>query len=129
MKIVHARDPLQAILEDVGDLDAIEVISQYVLLGKYMREAGMMTEGGIEIPQEVVKDDRYQTKVGLILKIGNFAFKDDQHVNFHGWRPNLLDWVGYRPSDGMDMQIGKHICRLVPDVHIKLRLKHPDAIF
>jgi hypothetical protein len=130
MKIVHAHDPLQAIVEAVGpELDNIEVISQYVLLGKYVREAGMMTTGGIEIPQEVVKDDRYQTKVGLVLKIGLTAFKDDEHVKFHGWRPNLLDWVAYRPSDGMTLQIGRHECRLIPDVQIKLRLKHPDAIF
>jgi hypothetical protein len=130
MKIVHARDPLKTIVEAVGqELDNIEVISQYVLVGKYVREAGMMTSGGIEIVEEVVKDDRYQTKVGLVLKIGNFAFKDDAHVNFHGWRPNLLDWVAYRPSDGMNMQIGTHECRLIPDVHIKLRLTHPDAIF
>jgi hypothetical protein len=130
MTIVHERDPLKAIIDDVGpDLDAIEVPFQYVLLGKYVRPAGAKTKGGIEIPEAAVSDDRYQTKVGLVLKIGANAFKDDEHVKFYGWRPNLLDWVGFRPSDGMTMQIGNHECRLVPDVHIKLRLKHPDAIF
>ena len=77
----------------------------------------------------MVKDDRYQTKVGLVLKLGHTAFKDDDNVKFHGWRPNLLDWVAYQPSDGMTLQIGRHECRLIPNVHIKLRLKHPDAIF
>ncbi len=130
MTIVHDRDPVQQIIDDVGPhLDDIEIPTQYVLLGKYVRPEGAKTRGGIEIPLEALKDDRFQTKVGLVLKIGNTAFKDDDTVKFHGWRPNLLDWVAYRPSDGMTMQIGNHECRLVPDVHIKLRLKHPDAIF
>lgn len=129
MRIVHERDPKQAIMNDVGPLDDIEVLHQYVLLGKYVRPAGLKTLGGIELPEEVVKDDRYQTKVGLVLKLGARAFYDDETVKFHGFQPDIGDWVAFRPSDGMSMQIGKHECRLVPDVHIKLRLKHPDAVF
>lgn len=128
-RIVHERDPRQAIIEDVGDLSAIEVLFQYVLLGKYVRPAGVKTAGGVEIPEQAVADDRYQTKVGLVLKLGHTAFNDDDAVKFNGWKPDVYDWVAFRPSDGLTMQIGRHECRLVPDVHIKLRLQHPDAVY
>ena len=73
MQFVHKDDPKQAIFNDVGPLAGIEVLNQYVLLGKYVRPAGLMTTGGIELVEEVVKDDRYQTKVGLVLKLGTTA--------------------------------------------------------
>jgi hypothetical protein len=129
MRLVHEKDPRQQITDDVGPLHAVEVLGQYVLIGKYVRPAGIKTAGGIEIPEAAVSDDRYQTKVGLVLKLGHRAFVDDDQVKFHGWKPEIGDWVGFRPSDGMTLQIGRHECRLVPDVHIKLRLTHPDAVY
>jgi hypothetical protein len=129
MQFVHKDDPRQEIFNDVGPLDGIEVLNQYVLLGKYIRPAGLMTVGGIALPESAVTDDRYQTKVGLVLKLGTTAFRDDDQIKFHGWKPDLGDWVAFRPSDGLTMQIGRHECRLVPDVHIKLRLAHPDAVY
>jgi co-chaperonin GroES (HSP10) len=129
MELVHKDDPKQQILDDVGRLDSIEVLFQYVLLGKYIRPAGIETRGGIALPQQAVEDDRFQTKVGLVLKLGHTAFQDGDGVSFKGWKPSIGDWVAFRPSDGMTMQIGRHECRLVPDVHIKLRLSHPDAVY
>ena len=129
MQFVHKDDPRQAIFSDVGSLDGIEVLNQYVLLGKYIRPAGLKTIGGIEVPESFVADDQFQTKVGLVLKWGPTAFQDDDQVKFHGWTPNVGDWVAFRASDGLNFQIGRHECRLVPDVHIKLRLAHPDAVY
>src|SRR5258708_34640278 len=100
MRIVPDRDPVQEIIDDVGPhLDDIEIPTQYVLLGKYVRPEGAKTRGGIEIPLEALKDDRFQTKVGLVLKIGNTAFKDDDTGKFHGVRPNRLDCVAHAAPD------------------------------
>jgi hypothetical protein len=131
VRLVHTTDPREVIVRDVGPIEDIEVLFQNVLIGKYVRPAGLVTEGGIELPEAAVKDDRFQTKVGLVLKVGHTAFKDDPAtgVFFHGFAARPLEWVAYRPSDGLNMQIGRHECRLVADVHIKLRLKHPDAIY
>lgn len=129
MQFVHEDDPRQTIIDDVGPLEAIEVLNQYVLIGKYIRPEGLKTRGGIALPESAVSDDRFQTKVGLVLKIGNAAFMDDEQVKFHNWRPQIGDWVAFRSSDGLNFQIGRHECRLVADVHIKLRLTHPDAVY
>lgn len=129
MQFVHKDDPKQEIVNDTGLLDAIEVVGQYVLIGKYIRPAGLKTMGGIELPESAVADDRYQTKVGLVLKMGPRAFQDDDQVKFYGWKPDIGDWVAFRSSDGLNFQVGRHECRLVPDVHIKLRLAHPDAVY
>lgn len=129
MRIIHDEDPAVAMLRDVGPLDDLEVLFQNVLIGLYVRPAGVKTLGGIEIPEEAVKDDRYQTKVGLVLKVGHTAFIDADGVTFFGFRAQPGEWVAYRPSDGLSMQIGRHQCRLIADVHIKMRIKHPDAIF
>lgn len=132
MRIVHTIDPRQSILDDVGrDIDSIEVLNQYVLIGKYLRPADAKTEGGVYLSEKAVEEDRYQTKVGLVLKLGSRAFVDDpeHNVKFYGFSVYPGQWVGFKPSDGLTMQVGKHECRLVPDVHIKLRLKHPDAVF
>ena len=129
IRIVHERDPRQAIIEDVGPLDSIEVLFQNVLLGKYVRPADAKTEGGVLLSEAVVADDKFQTKVGLVLKVGHTAFIDTPGVEFGGFKAEPGQWVAYRPSDGMTMQIGRHECRLIPDVHIKMRLRHPDAIY
>jgi co-chaperonin GroES (HSP10) len=130
MRVVHDKDPRQEIFADVGPLEAIEVLNQYVLIGIYVRKAGMKTPGGIELPQAAVDDDQYQTKVGLVLKLGPRAFQDDENVKFYGFKPKIGDWVAFRASEGtFPFQIYRHKCRLIADVHIKLRLKHPDAIY
>lgn len=130
VRLVHDKDPKQRIIEDVGPLAAIEVLNQYVLVGLYTRVAGTKTAGGIELSEEFVKDDQFQTKVGLILKLGPRAFEDEDGVTFYGWKPSIGDWIAFRASDGQfPFQVHKHKCRLIADVHIKLRLSHPDAIY
>lgn len=130
IKPLHETDPRDVIWEEVGSLDGIEPLFQNVLVATYIR-AGK-TVGGILLVDKVVDEDRYQGKVGMVLKLGPRAFVDDldNRVFFHGFRVEPGDWVVFRPSEGLKMQVGKRDCRLVADVHIaKMRVSHPDAVY
>ena len=128
MKLVHDEPPRQAIWREVGPLDKIHPVNQYVLIALYIRPS-TRTLGGIEIPETAVDEDRYQGRVGLVLKVGPRAFVDDGPAKFYGFSCIPGDWVVYRPSDGMRMQIGKRDCRLIPDVAIKMVLDEPDEVY
>jgi co-chaperonin GroES (HSP10) len=128
MSIVHDEDPRKVIWREVGDLGGIEPLYQGVLVAIYVRPA-TRTPGGIEIPETVVDEDRFQAKAGMVLKVGRRAFVDDGPLQFHGFRVEPGDWVVYRPSDGLKMQIGSRECRLIPDVHLKMTITHPDLVY
>jgi Chaperonin 10 Kd subunit len=130
MRLVHDEPPAEVIWKEVGPLDKIEVVGQYVLVCLYIRPA-TRTTGGVEIPETAVDEDRYQGRVGMVLKLGPQAFvdSDDPPVKFFGFKPQPGQWVVYRPSDGMRMQIGRRECRVITDVAVKLRLGSPDEVY
>ena len=125
---VHEEDPRQVIWREVGKLDGVEPLNQQVLVAIYVRPA-TRTEGGVYLAETSVDEDRYTGRVGMVLKIGRRAFVDDGPVKFYDFRLEPGDWVMYRPSDGIGLQIGTRQCRIVPDVHFKIKLSHPDAVY
>jgi hypothetical protein len=132
-KLVHAEAPALAIWRELGNvLDDFDIAAQGVLVATYKRPAGIKTAGGVEVPQEVVKDDEFQSKTGLVVKLGRRAFTDDEHIQWNGYRCDVGDWVVFRGSDGMKMAIGGpggvHV-RLISDVHLKMKVPHADAVF
>jgi co-chaperonin GroES (HSP10) len=129
-KLVHKEDPAAAIWRELGDaLDGFDIAAQSVLLGTYLRPDDVQTEGGILIPHAAVKDDAYQSKVGLVLKLGRRAFVDDEHVAWNGYRCDVGDWVVFRASDGMKLQIREVHCRLISDVYLKMKVPTADAVY
>ena len=73
-QISQSSDPRAAIIKAVGDLSGARVTADLVLLGTYIRNE--KTAGGIIRPQENLKEDEYQGKVGLVLKKGPLAYAD-----------------------------------------------------
>lgn len=131
IKPVHEEDPADVIWREVGDLDGIDVLFQNVLVAIYIRPV-TKTAGGVFMAEKTVEEDRYQAKVGMVLKVGHTAFLDDEKngVFFGGFRAVPGDWLTYRPSEGLKMQIGKRECRLIADFHVaKMRLTHPDQVY
>lgn len=135
LRTLHVEDPRQVIMDAVGaDLTLVEPMNQQVLVAIYIRPATrLMTRDGrettLEIAEEAVDEDRYQGKVGMVLKKGPMAFVDDGPVKFHEQDVEPGDWVLYRASDGLKLMIGDRECRLIPDVYIKAKIGHPDAAF
>ena len=129
IRTLHIEDPRDTIWEAVGaDLNVVEPMNQQVLVAIYIRPA-TRTASGLEIAEEAIDEDRYQGKVGMVLKKGPRAFKDDGQVKFYDQDVTLGDWVVYRASDGLKCMIGDRECRLIPDVYIKAKADHPDAVF
>lgn len=132
-RIAHDTDPREAIFKELGDLSGFDIAAQGVLVATYTREGDAKIAGtNLIMPEAAVKDDQFQSKTGLVVRLGRRAFKEDQHVQWHGFSCGIGDWVVFRASDGLKMQVpgmgGIH-CRLIADVHLKMKIPNPDAVF
>lgn len=126
-EISQASNPKDALKSAVGDLSGIELYFNHILVAIYIRNE--KTTGGIIRPTSNVQEDIYQGKVGLVLKKGPMAFRDDQDISFIGQNVNIDDWVVYRSSDGWQCQINGVNCRVVMDRNIRMRVKKPEELF
>ena len=111
----------------IGNLDNVEVFFNYVLVATHVRSE--KTAGGIIRPDRNKDEDVYQGKVGLVLKKGPMAFRDDAEIDFRGQDVNEDDWIVYRVGDGFDLTIRGVACRMLADRNIKLRIPDPEIVF
>jgi len=126
---IHLEDPAAVIWQDVReDLPKVTPMNQQVLVANYVRPA-THTVGGVEIAEEAVDEDRYQGKIGMVLKKGPMAFVSEGAIQFHGQDVEPGDWVVYRASEGLKGMIGNREVRFIADVHIRPKIAQPDAVF
>lgn len=128
LKLSSASDPKKAIREILGKLsDQIDVLHGKVLIALYI--APEKTAGGIYRPQENVKEDVWQGMVGLVVKKGLIAFKDDDTTKFGGADlKEFEDWVAFTPGDGRRIQVNGVDCRIIEDTQIMMKVKDPTVI-
>jgi co-chaperonin GroES (HSP10) len=127
MKMEHAIDPKVEILNTVGDLKDVEIFNLQVLVGIYIRPN--KTKSGIILTDKYVDEDKYQGKVGLVLKMGSSAFKDETGKWFKDVDVKVGDWVVFRPSDGWSVSINDQPCRILDDMNIRGRIQSPDMVW
>lgn len=127
MKMVHDVDPRKVLWDAAGDLKGIELTANQVLFALYMRPD--KTESGIFLSDVTRKEDEYQGKVGLVLKMGPQAFVDSDDYSFGDLRINIGDWVVSWVSDGRQTKINGCLCRVVKDTEIRMRVDTPDRVF
>ena len=129
-------DPKKALLDAAGDLSDYEVAGNLVLVATYIQPE--KTKGGIILSGTSLAEDRFQGKVGLILKCGPAAFRDEPKAGifFYGFAAEPSEWVLYRPSDAMELFIRDRRklndglpCRLIEDSLIKARVSDPSLIY
>jgi hypothetical protein len=130
---VTNKDPKQELWDKLGDLSEVEVFNNQVLVAVYIRPT-TTTLGGkaFYLTDKAVDEDRYQSKVAMIIKKGPQAFKDANGVWFAGTEFNLGDLIVYRASDGLAMELrnpaaksveeGKVLCRLLEDTSVRMRV-------
>ena len=87
------------------------------------------TKGGIFLPDKAKDEDKYQSKVGLILKLGPSAFVDETQNWFKGVTIKEHDWIVFRPSDGWAITVHGVLCRILKDVQVKGRVQNPDEVW
>ncbi len=136
-----AHDPAAPLLEAAGDLSDYEVFHNLVLVATYIAPPRMLKGPNgeniqLHAPDNALAEDRFQGKVGLVLKVGPTAFQDDSVAKFGGVTVKPGDWVMYRPSDGFELFIRDRrrtneglSCRLVEDVFIRGRASDPSLIY
>lgn len=131
LRIKLTANPADVILSQVGDLEGYKVHGARILLAIYERakQGEVKSTGGIIIPETsggTLDEDRWQSKICLVLKKGPIAFKDDNSNQFHGDDVSVGDWVAIRPTDGWQIEINGQRCRIVRDSDIQISV--PDAL-
>lgn len=116
----------EELLESV-DVSGYEVAPADVLVLIYKRAS--VTAGGVHLPDMTLQEDRWQGKVGLVLKVGAGAFVDSARVKFSGFSAKRSDWVVFSPSDGWPLQLGRKDCRQLEDVCIRAVIPDPDFVY
>jgi len=129
-KPVEALDTKQQIIDRIGDLSDYRIAPSELLLAIYQRPE--MTAGGIVLPSSNLKEDLYQGKAHLVIKIG-------ADCDFFGLDVKLHDWVVVRPSDGwaLDINARPNImdrkdfvpCRMTFGKHIRAIIPHPGMVW
>lgn len=130
---IHDADPKKEIMKKLGkQLASVTLYGNNILVATYMRPK-MAKFGTLELQlaDATRKEDEYQGKVGLVLKLGPRAYVDDELFQFHGQKVDVGDWVVYRPSDGWQLTMveGGVLCRMLVESSIKMRIPSPDAVW
>lgn len=127
-KLSQAKDQKKELQKAVGDLSGVALLGNRVLVGIYIEPE--KTKGGIILSSGTIKESVWQGTVGVVLKKGHVAFKDDSanKVHFEGETVNVGDWVVFRPGDSRRVQINGIDCRMVEDVLIDMIIDDPNAI-
>ena len=126
-RMTHDVDPKKAILDELGDISDIELFHNQVLAAVYIRPE--KTKSGLYLSDSIREEDKWQGKVGLIVKTGPDAFKDDSGRWFQGMTFNEHDWIFFRPSDGWQITLHGVLCRIIDDTDIRGRLPAPDVVW
>lgn len=124
-KIAESDDPKSALIDAVGDLSKISLFSGRVLVAIYIAPE---TVRGIIRTDTNKREDIYQGSVGLVLKKGVLAFKDDNTTSFHGQDVQPNEWVVFRPGDAKRIQLNGVDCRIVEDTTIDMVVSDPAIV-
>lgn len=128
VSIATASDPKAEILKLLGDaLNNFSVLGDRVLVATYIRSE--KTKGGIYMPGTQRDEDRYQGKVGLILKKGPTAFKYDGAYPYEGIVPANGEWAVYRTSDTWEFFLNNVSCRLLTSDLIRAVVTDPALAY
>ena len=127
MTMDHEIDPREKLKQEVGDLSGVEIFNNQILCAVYIRPK--KTKSGIYLADQTTEEDRYQSKVGLILKMGPQAFVDETNSWFSGNEAKVDDWIVFRPSDGWSIVVNGVLCRILDDTSVRGRTSQPDAVW
>lgn len=127
MIMQHDVDPAKNITDEMGDTSPVEIFRNQVLVAVYIRP--QKTKSGIFLTDKTTDEDRFQSKVGLVIKAGPTAFVDDTGQWFSNVSIKEGDWVVFRPSDGWSITVNNVLCRVIDDVNIRGKIDHPDRVW
>lgn len=127
MIMEHIVSPKQELLRTIGDISSVEIFNNQVLVAVYIRP--QKTKSGIFLTNQTVDEDRYQSKVGLIIKKGKSAFVDESGKWFDGISVDIHEWIVFRPSDGWSITVNGILCRMIDDINVRATIDNPDRVW
>ena len=127
MTMEHETDPAISLKKEIGDVSNVEVFNNQMLVAVYIRPS--KTKSGIILTNQTTDEDKFQSKVGLVVKKGPNAFEDATGEWFKNVKINEGDWIVFRPSDGWSITVNGVLCRMIEDVNIKGRIDQPDRVW
>lgn len=138
-EIAAAVDPKQGLLTALGDYSGYECFHNRVLVATYVAADRVITRDDgtkttLHMPDNKRVEDRFQSRCGLVLKLGPLAFKDDNVAKFGGIVVKEGDWVVYTPSNGREIfftqnKIDGVPCRIIEDAYIDGRIDDPSKLY
>jgi hypothetical protein len=126
MEIAQASDPKRAIQHNVGDLSKVMVFSGACWSASTSRRRKHLA--GSSARTRTCARTYIQGQVGLVLKKGEMAFKDDDATKFHGQDVQVGEWVVFRPGDAKRIQLNGVDCRIVEDTTIDMVVENPEIV-
>lgn len=123
--LAKATDPKSALMEKLGSaLDGIEVFGAQVLVGTYIPPERI---GSIILTDKAKEEALWQGSLGLVLKKGPWAFKDDPDNNIHWDGQNVSEgeWVLFRFSSAWEQHFNGVSVRFVDDRDIRGKVADP----
>lgn len=127
MIMKHEVDPAKAIWDEIGDISKVEVFNNQLLVAVYIRPE--KTKSGLLLPGQTRDEDKYQSKVGLVIKKGPSAFQDTSGEWFQGVDIDVNEWIVMRSSDGWSITVNGILCRMIDDMNVRGRVDHPDRVW
>lgn len=127
-RLSRAEDPKTALVAEVGDLSGVDIMSNRVLVAIYIAPEKM--KSGLLRATQTVAEDVFQGVVGLVLKKGSMAFKDDDasKTYFYGQDVKIGQWIIFRPGDAKRIQLNGVDCRFVEDIMIDMIVTDPEIV-
>lgn len=127
LEAAQAANFRKYITNKLGSLDDWTVLFSNVLLATYILPE--KTIGGIIRPQSNISQDVWQGKVGLILKLGETAFKYDGPYEYVGRKPKVGEYVMCHSSDPREVGINGQSCKIVDSSLCRMIVPDPDALY
>ena len=127
MIMEHETDPAKAIWDELGDISKVEVFNNQLLVAVYIRPE--KTKSGLLLPGQTRDEDKYQSKVGLVIKKGPSAFQDTSGEWFQDVDIDVNEWIVMRSSDGWSITVNGVLCRMIDDMNVRGRVDHPDRVW
>lgn len=127
----QATDSRDAHSKIAGDLSGVEIMQRFVLVATYVRPERVGASKLILRSDTNLQEDEYQSKAGLVLKVGPMAFQDDpeEGIYFHGQKAEIGDWVVLRVGDGWPVHINGAPCRMILDGQVRMKVQNPEIIY
>lgn len=122
----HTKDPAVELREKVGPfLDGLRINGRDFLVAVYERPE--KTRGGLYLPDKAREEDRYQGKVGLVMKAGpNVADGADRFENAE--IPQVGEWVVFNIGDAFSFTLGDNAVKLIDVNMVRAVIDRPDIL-